>query len=141
MRISQCIKKFLFATVLTSISTVSLADWDVQRVYVKKVEQFYTSSSVARVIYEVVPAVSNKMHFDCAPNDNEVPDLPNHYQATYWDGGTNNFHQIVVSQLLAAQAQNIPVDLFFAASGCNTTTSYGLGGLGRKMQGVSVSLD
>lgn len=140
MRISKCIKKFLFATVLTSISTVSWADWDVQRVYVKKVEQVHSGASVARVIYEVVPG-SVKANFGCAPNDTEVSGLPNHYQASFWSSGVSALHQIYVGQLLAAQAQNFPVDLFFDASGCNTTASYGHGGLGRKMIGVSVSLD
>lgn len=138
MRISQCMKKVLLATVLTSISTVSLADWDVQKVYVKKVEQFHSGSAVARVIYEVAPE-SVKADFSCAPNDTEITGLPNHYQASYWNSGTNSLHQILVGQLLAAQAQNIPVDLFFEASGCNLTASYGHGGMGRRMMGVSVS--
>lgn len=141
MRLSRCVKKILFVTVLASISTVSLADWDVQRVYVKKVDQFATASAVTRVIYEFVPGVSGKVVFGCAQNDTEIPGLPNHYQAVYWAGGTNAFHQILVGQLLAAQAQNIPIDILFDATGCNNNPAYFYGGMGRMMRGVSVSSD
>lgn len=141
MTLYRMANKFIIASALLSISSICLADWDVQRVYVKKVELFSAGAAVARVIYEFVPGISGKISFGCAQNDDEIVGLPYHYQATYWNSGTNTHHQILVGQLLAAQAQNIPVDLFFEASGCNNTASYGHGGLGRKMMGVSVSAE
>lgn len=140
MRMSQCVKKILFVAVLASMSSASLADWYVQKVYVKKIDVFqYQGSVVSRLIYEVAPDFSSKANFGCEPNDEPVNGATSQYQAAYWSDGTNELHRTLVGQLLAAQAQNIPVSIFFESSGCNKYHSYGYGGLGRMMQGVSVS--
>lgn len=140
MRFPQCLTKISLVIALFSISALSFADWDVKKVYVRKVDMFYLSTTIVRVVYEVVPGFSEAPEIGCGPNDTQIPELTNHYQASYWNN-TNAFHQLLVAQLLAAQAQDIPVDLFFVASGCNVTPSYGYGGLGRALNGVSVSSD
>lgn len=137
MRVFRSAKKILLATLLSSMPILSVAGWDVEGVYVKKVDMFYSGATIVRVIYELVPGVSNKVQFNCGPNDTAIAGYPSHYQASYWYN-TDKFHQMLLGQLLAAQAQGVPVDLFFDASGCNTDSTMGHGGLGRKMHGASV---
>lgn len=107
---------------------------------VKKVDFFVKSSTtVVRVIYEPIAGDSASVApaFSCVPNTTSIGN--GLYQASAWNGSTTSSHQIMVAQLLAAQAQGIPVDLYFTSSGCNEDTSFGYLGLGREMKGVSVS--
>ena len=135
--------RYLFC-LLALFSASSHAEWAVTRVYVKKVYQFYeNSNSVTRVIYEsaadsTVPDES----FSCAPNSQPIPGYTNRYQAAYWESSSNTFSAILIAELLAAQAQGLPVDIYFDESGCNTSAAaFGYAGLGRRMRGVGVSSD
>lgn len=135
-------RKIAFALVLMLAPVSVLADWYVSKVYVKRVDVFeYQGTSVSRVIYEVVPGISSKDSFGCQPNDELADGVAAHYQAAYWSGAANDTHPVLVGQLLSAKAQKVPVDIFFEPSGCNKQHSYGYGGLGRQMTGVSISSD
>lgn len=128
-----------FSLSLLALPAYAADQWYAKRVYVKEVKVFHRSSNTAtRVIYEV-DADSELPSFSCAPNTTAISGHTNRYQATYWASPTNVFHQLITGQLLAAQAQNFPVDIWFDASGCNTDASWGDGGLGVRMHGVSVS--
>ncbi|MDF1782098.1 MAG: hypothetical protein P1U67_12435 [Alcanivoracaceae bacterium] len=129
---------------LVFFSASSHAEWAATGVYVKKVYQFYeNSNSITRVIYESAPGSTvPDGGFSCAPNSQPIPGYTNRYQAAYWSSSTSTLSSIFVGELLAAQAQGLPVDIFFEDSGCNTyAATYGYGGLGRQVKGVAVSLD
>lgn len=125
----------------TTVNAGTEADWAVRYVKVVALEHFYKSSNaVLRVIYEtnensIVPGES----FGCSVNTTPMPGYTNRYYATYWNTGTNSHHQMELSMLLYAKAQNLHVDLLFDPSGCNTATSYGYSGLGRRYHGSRLS--
>src|SRR5690606_32933918 len=89
------------------------ADWGVKNVNVVKVMQYHRgATAVARVLYEVDGTSVFSPGFTCAPNTQSV-EGSNVYQAAYWSSATDNLHQVMISQLLAAQAQGLSVDLYF----------------------------
>lgn len=138
------IRKFsvIISVLLVALfSSSAFAEWYTQKVYVKRVEHFLQSgTNVIRVIYET-NTNSLPPSFTCVPSSMPIDGYPNRYQASYWNGSMDLRHQTLQAQLLAAQALVMPVDIYFETSGCDTNSSMGYGGLGRKMVGVSISQD
>src|SRR5690606_1386245 len=90
------------------VSTLNAyADWGVKNVDVVKVMQYQRgSTAIARVYYEVGAESTFSPGFTCAPNT-EPLEGSNVYQAAYWSSATDNLHQVMISQLLAARAQSL----------------------------------
>src|SRR5690606_20871118 len=89
------------------------ADWDVKNVNVVKIMQYHRgATAIVRVLYEIDGGSIFAPGFTCAPNTQPV-EGSNIYQAAYWSSATDNLHQVMISQLLAAQAQGLSVDLYF----------------------------
>lgn len=118
------------------------SDWDVKNVRVLKVLQYQRgATSIARVVYEVDGDSIFAPGFTCAPTTQPV-DGSSTYQAAYWSATTDNLQQVMVGQLLAAQAQGLSVDLYFDTAyqgACNVEPAWGYGGLGVKLMGVAVN--